>query len=385
MPIHPTNLATYLASTFDAKQLSNTYNTVANTLDQLQTMAILCVGAWIVMHNPEFTIGMLVAFQMFSSRLSAPVLRLVGMYQDNQAAGYGFFRQLLRRRLTFRLSDSGRSQFQQADIAVKRLGDLMDAPTEPYSLIPNTLPSTSGRGAGGEGVNTLKLQLDGISFRYSEHHPWLYRNLSLNIKQHKCTVIMGPSGCGKSTLAKLLLGFLQPQEGNIKLDGKDIRYLTANELRNNFGVVPQETMLFSGTIYDNLTLANPHAGFEQIIQACQFAGIHDTIEKLPQGYQTPIGEHGTGLSGGQKQRLAIARALLRQPQILIFDEAVSNLDQHTAEHLAQTINLLKGKVTILFITHQLPKGLYVDEAVVLGKETASGNQIVTNSDERKET
>lgn len=263
---------------------------------------------------------------------------------------------------------------------------VMDAPTEPYSLIPNTLPSTSGRGAGGEGVNAIKLQLYSLSFRYSENHPWLYRNLSLNIKQHKCTVIMGPSGCGKSTLAKLLLGFLQPQEGNIKLDGKDIRHLTANELRNNFGVVPQETMLFSGTIYDNLTLANPHASFEQIIQACQFAGIHGTIEKLPQGYQTPIGEHGTGLSGGQKQRLAIARALLRQPQILIFDEAVSNLDQHTAEHLAQTINLLKGKVTILFITHQLPKGLHVDEAVVLGKENMQmqpNNAGKTNPNEEK--
>jgi ATP-binding cassette, subfamily B, bacterial HlyB/CyaB len=329
-------LATYLASAFDAKQLSNTYNVVANTLDQLQTTAILCFGAWIVMHDPEFTIGMLVAFQMFSGRLSGPVLRIVGMWQE----------------------------FQQADIAVKRLGDLMDAPTEPYSLIPNTLQTNDANNA-----NAIKLQLDGISFRYSENHPWLYRNLSLNIKQHKCTVIMGPSGCGKSTLAKLLLGFLQPQEGNIKLDGKDIRYLTANELRNFFGVVPQETTLFSGTLYDNLTLANPHASFEQIVQACQFAGIHETIEKLPQGYQTLIGEHGTGLSGGQKQRLAIARALLRQPQILIFDEAVSNLDQHTAEHFAQTINLLKGKVTILFITHQLPKGLHVDEAVVLGRET----------------
>lgn len=327
-------LATYLASTFEAKQLSNTYNTAANALDQLQTLSILCAGAWIVMHNPEFTIGMLVAFQMFSSRLSGPVLRLVGMYQE----------------------------FQQADIAVKRLGDVMDAPTEPYSLIPNTLNNQQNN------QNTIKLQLNGLSFRYSENHPWLYRNLSLNIKQHKCTVIMGPSGCGKSTLAKLLLGFLQPQEGNIKLDGKDIRYLTANELRNNFGVVPQETMLFSGTIYDNLILAHPHASFEQIINACQFAGIHETIEKLPQGYQTQIGEHGTGLSGGQKQRLAIARALLRQPQILIFDEAASNLDQTTAEQFAHTINLLKGKVTILFITHQLPKGLQVDEAIVLGKD-----------------
>lgn len=322
-------LSTYLAASFESRQLSNSYNTAANTLDQLQTLSILCAGAWIVMHNPEFTIGMLVAFQMFSGRLSGPVLRLVGMYQE----------------------------FQQADIAVKRLGDLMDAPTEPYSLVP-------ARTAAQEG----KIELENISFRYDENHPWLYRNLSINIKPGKCTVIMGPSGCGKSTLAKLLLGFRQPQEGSIKLDGKDTRYLSANELRNHFGVVPQETVLFSGTLYENLLLANPHASFEQIIQACQLAGIHETIEKLPEGYQTQIGEHGTGLSGGQKQRMAIARALLRQPKILIFDEAASNLDQHTAEHFAQTVNRLKGKVTILFITHQLPKGLQVDEAILLGKE-----------------
>jgi subfamily B ATP-binding cassette protein HlyB/CyaB len=190
---------------------------------------------------------------------------------------------------------------------------------------------------------------------------------------------MGPSGCGKSTLAKLLLGFYQPQQGNIKLNGQDIRYLAANELRNHFGVVPQETTLFSGTIYDNLILANPHASFDQIIQACQLAEIHQAIEKLPQGYQTFVGENGTGLSGGQKQRIAIARALLKQPKVLIFDEAVSNLDQQTAEHFAQTVNKLKGKVTILFITHQLPKGLNVDEAVVLGKAESvkTKNQNIT--------
>ena len=124
----------------------------------------------------------------------------------------------------------------------------------------------------------------------------------------------------------------------------------------------------SGTIYDNLILANPHASFEQVIHACQLAEVHDVIEKLPQGYQTPIGEHGAGLSGGQKQRIAIARALLKQPRVLIFDEATSNLDQQTAEHFARTINKLKGQVSMLFITHQLPKGLNVDEAVLLGKD-----------------
>jgi ATP-binding cassette, subfamily B, bacterial HlyB/CyaB len=211
------------------------------------------------------------------------------------------------------------------------------------------------------------ITVDSLGFKYADDLPWLYQNLSFNIQAGHCVLVMGPSGCGKSTLAKLLLGFYQPQQGNIKLNGQDIRYLAANELRNHFGVVPQETVIFSGTIYDNLILANPHASFEQIIQACQLAEIHQTIEKLPQGYQTTVGEHGTGLSGGQKQRIAIARALLKQPKVLIFDEAVSSLDQQTAEHFAQTVNKLKGKVTILFITHQLPKGLQVDEAVVLGK------------------
>ena len=323
-------LSAYLNASFDSRKLSITYNTAANTLDQLQTLAILCVGAWLVMHNTNFTIGMLVAFQMFSGRLSAPVLRLVGLWQE----------------------------FQQADIAVKRLGDVMNAPAEPMTLIPTRA-----------NVNqATNITVDSLGFKYGDDLPWLYQNLSFNIQAGHCVLIMGPSGCGKSTLAKLLLGFYRPQEGNIKLNGQDIAYLAANELRNHFGVVPQETLLFAGTIYDNLILANPHASFEQIIQACQLAEIHTTIEKLPQGYQTVVGEHGTGLSGGQKQRIAIARALLKQPKVLIFDEAVSNLDTQTAEQFAQTVNKLKGKVTILFITHQLPKGLQVDEAVILGKD-----------------
>jgi len=339
-------LAEYLGAGFQSRNLSNSYNTAANAIDQTQTLAILCTGAWLVMHDANFTVGMLVAFQMFSGRLSGPVLRLVGLWQE----------------------------FQQADIAVKRLGDVMNAPTEPTSLIPrraNHPSPASGRGAGGEGAS---IHVEDLGFKYSEEHPWLYKNFSFNIQPGHCVVLMGPSGSGKSTLAKLLLGFYQPQEGSVKLDGRDIRHLAANELRANFGVVPQETILFSGTIYDNLILANPHASFEQVTHACQLAEIHEAIEKLPQGYQTEIGEHGAGLSGGQKQRIAIARALLKQPKILIFDEAASSLDSHTAEHFAKTINKLKGSVSMLFITHQLPKGLQVDEAVLLGKETVGESE-----------
>jgi len=184
-------------------------------------------------------------------------------------------------------------------------------------------------------------------------------------------VLMGPSGCGKSTLAKLLQGFYRPGDGSIKIDGYDIQYMSANELRSTFGVVPQETTLFSGTVYENLLAANPHATFENIVVACKQAEIHETIEALPQGYQTPLGEHGVGLSGGQRQRIAIARALLKRPKVLIFDEATSNLDQQTAEHFAQTVNQLKGRVTMVFIAHALPKGLQVDEVVQFGNSGES--------------
>jgi subfamily B ATP-binding cassette protein HlyB/CyaB len=134
--------------------------------------------------------------------------------------------------------------------------------------------------------------------------------------------------------------------------------------------VPQETVLFSGTIYDNLQMASPDASFEQIVAACRMAEIHAVIEALPKGYQTEIGERGAGLSGGQRQRIAIARALLKRPAILVFDEATSALDGATAEQFARTINALKGKVTMLFITHALPKGLQLDAVFRLTSQGA---------------
>jgi subfamily B ATP-binding cassette protein HlyB/CyaB len=325
-------LAAYLAAGFSTKQVGNSYNVVANGVEQIMTLSILIVGALLVMRNEGFTIGMLVAFQMFAGRMSQPMLRLVGLWQE----------------------------FQQANIAVKRLGDILDLPQEPHTLTP------ARENAAGSGM----IELADLGFRYGEQNPWLYRNLSLAFKPGRLTVLMGPSGCGKSTLAKLLLGFYLPQEGQIRLDGRDIRHLAANELRASFGVVPQETVLFSGTLYDNLVMAQPHATFDEVISACKAAEIHDVIDTLPAGYQTEIGERGVGLSGGQRQRIAIARALLKRPRILIFDEAVSNLDQHTAEHFARTINTLKGKVTMIFITHQIPKGLHVDEVIALGEHGA---------------
>jgi subfamily B ATP-binding cassette protein HlyB/CyaB len=324
-------LANYLASSFATRTLSNSYNVAANALEQAMTLGILCVGALLVMRNDGFTVGMLVAFQMFAARMSQPMLRLASLWQE----------------------------FQQANIAVKRLGDIMDAPVEPYTLVPSRAGEAKG-----------EVKIRGLGFRYSAEQPWLLHNLSLTLKPGKLTVLTGPSGSGKSTLSKLLLGFYQPEEGRIEIDGRDLRHYSANELRQNFGIVPQETYLFSGSIYENLTAANPNASFQHVVQAAKIAELHDVIEKLPKGYNTEIGEHGVGLSGGQKQRLAIARAILRRPKILVFDEATSSLDQATTEQFAHTVNRLKGRVTTLFIAHHVPKGLQVDEVVRLGEHVA---------------
>jgi subfamily B ATP-binding cassette protein HlyB/CyaB len=325
-------LASYLAASFNTRQLSNSYNVAATTLEQLMTLSILILGAWLVMQGKGFTIGMLVAFQMFAGRLSQPMLRIAGLWQE----------------------------FQQAAIAVKRLGDIMDAPAEPYALTPSRETKPEGR-----------IEIEGLSFRYGTNLPYLYQDFSLEVEPGSCVAILGPSGCGKSTLAKLLQGFYWPEAGSIRIDGHDIRHLSANELRGYLGVVPQETTLFSGTIYENLILASAHATFEQVVQACKMAEIHDVIQALPEGYQTKIGEHGAGLSGGQKQRIAIARALLKRPKILIFDEATSSLDQETSEQLAATVNRLKRRVTMLLISHQLPARLSLDAAVRLGSTSVS--------------
>ena len=323
-------LAEYLGAGFTTSQLANGYNVWANGLEQLMSTLILVLGAWIVMTTTDLSIGMLVAFQMFASRVSQPLLRMVGLWQ----------------------------QWQQTRMSISRLGDIMNAPAEQYSLLSRRSPAG----------NSGSIQAEGLSFRYAPDLPYLYENLTLNIASGNLIAIMGPSGAGKSTFAKLLQGFYAPTQGRIRIDDVDITHLHANELRATFGVVPQETVLFSGTILENLKLANPYASFEQVVAACRMSDIHSTIEALPSGYQTEIGERGVGLSGGQRQRLSIARALLKGPRILIFDEATSSVDQATAEQLCRTINALKGRATILFIAHILPRSLQVDHVIRIGEK-----------------
>jgi ATP-binding cassette, subfamily B, bacterial HlyB/CyaB len=331
-------LAGYLAAGFDTRRTGNTYSVLAQAIEQAMALSLLVMGALLVMRNDGFTIGMLVAFQMFASRMSQPLLRLVGLWHE----------------------------FQQASIAVRRLGDIMDVAEEPHALVP----SREGPGRG-------DIEFVQLGFRYTSGHPWLFRNLNLRLKSGHLTVLMGPSGSGKSTLSKLLLGFYLAEEGAIRVDGRDIRHLAANELRALFGVVPQETQLFAGTVYENVVVTRQHASFEEVVQACKEAEIHEVIEQLPKGYQTELGEQGIGLSGGQRQRIAIARALLKRPRFLLFDEATAHLDAPTAESFARTINRLKGRMTVLLIAHQVPKGLAVDELVSLRPQSATRMELAS--------
>ena len=320
-------LARCLATSFSARQLSGTYGVLAGLVEQLMMLAVLVAGAWMVMQNEGFTIGMLVAFQLISSRLSQPLMRVAALWQE----------------------------FQQTAVAVQRLGDVMDAPIEPDALLP-TRPAPA----------SVTIEFCSVSFRHAENLPYLYREFNFRLDPGECVALMGPSGCGKSTLARLLLGTYMPSDGRILVNGCDTRGMPVSELRVHFGVVLQDARLFSGTLHENLTAGNPLADTADIVRACQLAEIHSFIEQLPEGYQTRIGECGAGLSGGQRQRIAIARALLRQPRALIFDEAGSNLDATTADQLGSTISRLKGVISVLFIAQQLPASLQVDRVVSIG-------------------
>lgn len=330
-------LGDYLVAARRTKILANGYQTLAGSLEQLMTLLVLVAGAWLVMTGSDMTIGMLVAFQMFATRVSQPLLRLTGLWQ----------------------------QFQQARIVVARIGDIMDAPTETYA--------GDGRREA-QGRNRGRIELAGLGFRYGEERPFLYRHVSLTLAPGSTWVVLGASGSGKSTLARLLLGFLSPTEGCIRLDGIDVRHLGVDELRAVFGVVPQDIVLFAGTVQDNLLLGSPDASFAGMTAACRQAGIHDFVEQLPAGYQTLLGERGFGLSGGQRQRLAMARALLRRPRVLVLDEPFSHLDAPTSAALAATLNGLcdaEGeRMTVLVITHQLPPTLRVDGVVRMGAGSA---------------
>jgi ATP-binding cassette, subfamily B, bacterial HlyB/CyaB len=232
--------------------------------------------------------------------------------------------------------------FQQVRIAIARLGDVLNQPTEPGAGSRTALPAIRG-----------DIAFDGVKFRYGLEGPLTLDDINLKIPAGTSLGIVGSSGSGKSTLTKLLQRLYVPQSGRILIDGVDIAQIDPAWLRRQLGVVLQENLLFNRSIRENIALANPAMPLDAVVEAATLAGAHDFIVGLPQGYDTPVEERGSNLSGGQRQRLAIARALVARPRILILDEATSALDAESEEIIQGNLKAMSQGRTVLIIAHRL--------------------------------
>lgn len=206
---------------------------------------------------------------------------------------------------------------------------------------------------------------ENVSFHYSDDDTPVLSDVSFQIEAGKSIALVGPSGSGKTTICSLLPRFYDVTEGRITIDGKDVRSLTLNSLRNQIGLVQQDVYLFCGTVRENIAYGNPDATMEEIIDAAKKANIHDFIKELPDGYDTFVGERGTRLSGGQKQRISIARVFLKNPPILILDEATSALDNESERWIQQSLEELAKNRTTITIAHRLSTIRNADEILVV--------------------
>ncbi|HEY3284965.1 MAG TPA: ABC transporter ATP-binding protein [Armatimonadota bacterium] len=226
------------------------------------------------------------------------------------------------------------------------------------------------------------LEFDHVTFCYDDETPVL-RDISFQVRPGECVALVGLSGAGKTTLVNLVPRFYDPTRGAIRADGLDLREVTMKSLRQQIGIVPQETLLFSGSVYDNIAYGSPGASREEVERAARVAYAHDFITALPEGYDTLVGERGAKLSGGQRQRLAIARAVLRNPRILILDEATSSLDTESEQLVQQAMEVLMRGRTTLVIAHRLSTIRGADRILVLEKgrlaEEGSHDQLIATA------
>ena len=305
-------LAAYVAAGFRVTYLGNIGQQVIQYIGKLVSLATLLLGAKLVIDG-RLTVGELIAFNMMSQRVGAPVLRLAQLWQD----------------------------FQQIGISMSRLGDILNSRTElPASR--QAMPAVKG-----------DIRFDKIRFRYRPDGPPILDDVSIEIAAGQMIGIVGRSGSGKSTLTKLLQRLYLPEHGTVRIDGIDLALADPAWLRRQVGVVLQENLLFNRSIRENIALADPGAPLEGIMHAAKLAGAHEFICELPQAYDTPVEEHGGNLSGGQRQRLAIARALLTNPRILIFDEATSALDFETERVIQNNMKAICAGRTVIIIAHRL--------------------------------
>ena len=248
--------------------------------------------------------------------------------------------------------------YQDAVGAAKRVFDLLgERPTVAEPEQPRKLPRTHSRRA--------DVRVERVSFRYAPEHPEALHDVSFRIAPGETVALVGPSGAGKTTVAALLPRFWDVSAGRILIEGIDVRDLALEELRGAIGIVPQEPTLFSGTVRENIAYARPSAAEAEIVAAARAAHAIEFIERLPQGFDTRVGERGVKLSGGQRQRLAIARVFLKDPAIVILDEATSSLDSESERLVGEAMEeLLRGRSTLI-IAHRLSTVRRADRVVVL--------------------
>lgn len=321
-----TQLAGYVAAGFRVTRLANIGQQGVQLVQRLTAIAILFLGARLVIDG-ELSLGQLIAFNMLSGQVTAPIVRLAQLWQD----------------------------FQQTGISVQRLGDILNVRTE-RATSRIALPAIEGRVA-----------FERVTFRYRADAAEVLSGVCLDIAPHEVIGIVGRSGSGKSTLTKLIQRLYVPERGRVLIDGHDLALADPAWLRRQLGVVLQENFLFSRSIRENIALADPAASLEDVIQAARLAGAHEFILELPEGYDTKIGEHGTGLSGGQRQRVAIARALITNPRILIFDEATSALDYESEHAVMTNMRSICRDRTVIVIAHRLSTVRMADRIVVIDK------------------
>jgi ATP-binding cassette subfamily B protein len=305
----------YIGRTFEKTVTGTVLSETSQVLQKLSQLLVLWVGATLVLKG-EMTLGQLIAFRIISGYVTQPMLRLSSIWQN----------------------------IQELKVSFERLADVVDTPEESDEADKGKIPLPPIEG---------EVRFNDVSFSFTPGSALVLNHIELKIPAGTFVGVVGQSGSGKSTLTKMLSRLYDPASGRILIDGYDIDKVELYSLRRQIGIVPQEPLLFSGSVAENIALTDPDASSEAIVEAARLACAHDFIMELPGGYSANVGERGANLSGGQRQRLALARTLLSKPRLLVLDEATSALDYDTERRVCE--NLLDGlkHCTVFFITHRL--------------------------------
>lgn len=305
----------YISRTFEKTVTGTAIRETGSVFQKLSQLLVLWVGAALVLRG-ELSLGQLIAFRIISGYVTQPLLRLSSIWQN----------------------------IQELRVSFERLADIVDTPIESAEADQAKIPLPPLIG---------NVKFENVTFGFSKGTKKVLRNINLEVESGSFVGIVGQSGSGKSTLMKLMPRLYSPDNGRINIDDYDIDKVELYSLRRQIGIVPQDPLLFSGTVAENISLTNPNAGTDEIVRAAKLACAHEFIMDLPKGYSTNVGERGGQLSGGQRQRVAIARTLLNNPKLLILDEATSALDYETERKVSDNLLNYSDECTIFFITHRL--------------------------------